>query len=52
MAVLVVTDDIGEAITLSDRIAVMVRGSITATFDGENVDEETLSAEVIREDVR
>jgi len=52
MAVLVVTDDIGEAITLSDRIAVMVRGSITAVFDGANVDEETLSAEVTREDVR
>jgi hypothetical protein len=30
----------------------MVRGSITAVFDGANVDEETLSAEVTREDVR
>jgi len=52
MAVMVVTDDIGEAITLSDRILVMVRGSITASFDGADVDEETLSAEVIREDVQ
>ena len=48
-AVLVVTDDIGEALALSDRILVMVRGRITATFDADSVDEERLSAAVTEE---
>ncbi|WP_295813491.1 sugar ABC transporter ATP-binding protein [uncultured Nitratireductor sp.] len=49
-AVMVVTDDIAEAIALSDRILVMVRGRITASFDAATVDEDTLYNEVIRED--
>ncbi len=49
-AVMVVTDDIAEAIALSDRILVMVRGRITAGFDAATVDEDTLYNEVIRED--
>ncbi|WP_428698277.1 sugar ABC transporter ATP-binding protein [Stappia sp.] len=49
-AVMVVTDDIPEAIALSDRILVMVRGRITASFDAATVDEDTLYQEVIRED--
>ncbi|MFC5586486.1 sugar ABC transporter ATP-binding protein [Nitratireductor kimnyeongensis] len=49
-AVMVVTDDIPEAIALSDRILVMVRGRITASFDAATVDEDTLYDEVIRED--
>lgn len=48
-AVLVVTDDIGEALALSDRILVMVRGRITSEFDAETVDEERLSLEVTNE---
>lgn len=48
-AVLVVTDDIPEALALSDRILVMVRGRITAGFDAAAVDEDTLYNEVIRE---
>jgi simple sugar transport system ATP-binding protein len=48
-AVMVVTDDIGEAIALADRVLVMVGGRITASFDGETVDEATLNAEVSRE---
>ncbi|MEO9338406.1 sugar ABC transporter ATP-binding protein [Mesorhizobium sp. SB112] len=48
-AVLVVTDDIGEALALSDRILVMVRGRITATFDADSVDEERLSSAVTEE---
>jgi simple sugar transport system ATP-binding protein len=49
-AVLVVTDDIGEAIALSDTIKVMVKGRIVASFDAGDIDEETLYQEVIRED--
>ncbi|WP_029058165.1 sugar ABC transporter ATP-binding protein [Stappia stellulata] len=49
-SVMVVTDDIPEAIALSDRILVMVRGRITASFDAAAVDEDTLYNEVIRED--
>ncbi|NDV86768.1 ATP-binding cassette domain-containing protein [Aurantimonas aggregata] len=48
-AVMVVTDDIGEAMALSDRVLVMVRGRITASFDAEAVDEDTVYAEVTRE---
>lgn len=48
-AVLVVTDDLGEALALSDRLLVMVRGAITASFDGDAIDEERLYAEVTRE---
>src|SRR3546814_2854141 len=47
-AVMVVTDDLGEALALSDRVLVMVRGAITAAFDGEAADEERLNAEVTR----
>lgn len=49
-AVMVVTDDITEAIALSDRILVMVRGHITASFDATEIDEEKLYKEVVRED--
>ncbi|WP_094542193.1 sugar ABC transporter ATP-binding protein [Brucella grignonensis] len=49
-AILVVTDDIGEAIALSDTIKVMVKGRIVASFDAGNIDEEALYQEVIRED--
>ena len=48
-AVLVVTDDIGEALAISDRILVMVRGRITAQFDADSVDEERLSSAVTEE---
>ena len=49
-AVMVVTDDISEAIALSDRILVMVRGHITANFDATEINEEKLYKEVVRED--
>ncbi len=49
-AVMVVTDDIIEAIALSDRILVMVRGHITANFDATEISEEELYKEVVRED--
>lgn len=49
-AVMVVTDDITEAIALSDRILVMVRGHITASFDATQISEEMLYKEVVRED--
>ncbi|MCW4115707.1 sugar ABC transporter ATP-binding protein [Aurantimonas sp. MSK8Z-1] len=45
-ALLVVTDDIGEALALSDRILVMVNGRITAAFDPRTADEDTLYAAV------
>ena len=48
-AVMVVTDDIGEAMALSDRILVMVKGRINASFDAGEVDEDTVYAEVTRE---
>ncbi len=48
-AVMVVTDDIGEAIALSDVVKVMVKGRITATFDAEAIDEDRLYREVVRE---
>ena len=49
MAVMVITDDIGEALALSDRILVMVKGRITARFDAATVDEDRLNAEVTKE---
>jgi simple sugar transport system ATP-binding protein len=48
-AVMVVTDDIGEAMALSDRVLVMVKGRITASFDAEAVDEDRIQAEVTKE---
>lgn len=48
-AVMVVTDDISEAIALSDTILVMVRGKITGRFDANDVDEDRLYNEVIKE---
>ena len=48
-AVLVVTDDLGEALALSDRILVMVRGRITGEFMADEIDEERLSLAVTEE---
>lgn len=48
-AVLVVTDDIGEALAVSDRVLVMVRGRITAEFKADEIDEERLSLAVTEE---
>ncbi len=48
-AVLVVTDDIGEALALSDRILVMVKGRITGAFEAAAIEEDRLYAEVTRE---
>jgi simple sugar transport system ATP-binding protein len=41
-AVLLVSAELSEIMTLSDRIAVMYRGAIVATFDGDAVGEEEL----------
>jgi len=49
-ALLVVTDDISEAIALADRILVMVRGRITGSFDAAEIDEQRLQNEVIKEE--
>lgn len=48
-AIMVVTDDISEAIALSDKILVMVRGRITGNFEAAGVDEDRLYQEVIKE---
>lgn len=45
-AVLVVTDDIYEAMALSDRIRVMTGGRLTAAFDAESVTEDAIYAAV------
>ena len=45
-AVLVVTDDIHEAMALSDRIEVMAGGRLTARFDAEQVSEDEIYAAV------
>ena len=45
-AVLVVTDDIYEAMALSDRIRVMTGGRLTAEFDAETVSEDEIYAAV------
>ena len=43
-AVLVVTDDIGEALAISDRILVMAAGRLTAALAGERATEPELAA--------
>lgn len=48
-AIMVVTDDISEAIALSDKILVMVRGRITGSFEAAEVDEDRLYNEVVKE---
>lgn len=48
-ALMVVTDDIGEALALSDRVLVMVRGRLTGEFDPASVDEDALYREVTKE---
>jgi simple sugar transport system ATP-binding protein len=48
-AIMVVTDDISEAIALSDKILVMVRGRITGSFVAAEVDEDRLYNEVVKE---
>ena len=45
-AVLVVTDDIGEALALSDRILVMAAGRLTASFSGDSASEGEIAAHV------
>ncbi len=45
-AVLVVTDDIGEALAISDRILVMVAGRLVSSFDGESASEAEITAQV------
>ncbi len=49
VSVLVVTDDIPEAIAVSDRIFVMSAGRLTARFDGEEATEQAIYAEVTKE---
>jgi simple sugar transport system ATP-binding protein len=48
-AVLIVTDDISEAVVVSDRILVMVRGRFVAEHAGDDVTEEEIYAEVAPE---
>jgi len=48
-AVLVVTDDIGEALAISDRILVMAGGRITATLAGDRATEHEIAAQVARD---
>jgi simple sugar transport system ATP-binding protein len=48
-AVLIVTDDISEAVDVSDRILVMVRGRLVAERAGDDVTEEEIYADVTRE---
>ncbi|MHB2266024.1 sugar ABC transporter ATP-binding protein [Aliihoeflea sp. PC F10.4] len=48
-AILVVTDDITEALALADRVLVMVRGRITGEFGADDIDEEKLSLAVTEE---
>ena len=47
-AILVVTDDIGEALAISDRILVMVAGRLTASFAGESASEGEITAQVAK----
>jgi simple sugar transport system ATP-binding protein len=49
-AILIVTDDLSEAVGLSDRILVMVRGKIIAEHAGADVTEQDIYAEVVREE--
>jgi simple sugar transport system ATP-binding protein len=48
-AVLIVTDDISEAVDVSDRILVMVRGRLVTERAGDDVTEEEIYADVTRE---
>ena len=48
-AVLVVTDDIGEALAISDRILVMAGGRITASLAGDRATEHEIAAQVARD---
>ncbi|KHJ54296.1 sugar ABC transporter ATP-binding protein [Aureimonas altamirensis] len=48
-ALMVVTDDIGEATAISDRIMVMVKGRMTGPYDPEAVDDEAIYAAVTQE---
>ncbi len=48
-AVLVVTDDIGEALAISDRILVMAGGRITATLAGDQATEHEIAAQVAKD---
>lgn len=48
-AVLVVTDDIGEALAISDRILVMAGGRITATLAGDHATEHEIAARVAKD---
>ena len=48
-AVLIVTDDVSEAVVVSDRILVMVRGRFVAEYPGAAVTEEDIYADVARE---
>ena len=45
-AVLVVTDDIGEALAISDRILVMVAGRLTAELSGDTASEHDIAERV------
>ena len=45
-AVLVVTDDISEALAISDRILVMVAGRLTTSFAGDSASESEITARV------
>ncbi len=48
-AVLVVTDDIGEALAISDRILVMAGGRITASLAGDAATEHEIAARVAKD---
>ena len=48
-AVLVVTDDIGEALAISDRILVMAGGRITASLAGDGATEHEIAARVAKD---
>ncbi len=48
-SVLVVTDDIGEALAISDRILIMVSGRLTTSFDGNQASESEIAAQVAKE---
>ncbi|WP_068311056.1 sugar ABC transporter ATP-binding protein [Polycladidibacter hongkongensis] len=45
-AVLVVSSDMEEVMTIADRVAVMVRGRLTSTHDADNIQQDELLARV------
>ncbi len=51
MGVIIISDDLPELLQNCDRIMVMRKGRVAATFNGEQVEEDTLYATMAAEDV-